>query len=607
MAFVVADRVQETCSSPGTGSVTLLGAVTGYRTFSAGIGNANSTFYAIADQTGANWEVGVGTYSTSGNALSRTTVLASSNAGSLVNFSSGTQNVWGDYPATNAVFTDPSGNISRTIGDISGITGGILSPDYMTFDVAPTTIPTAPGSLYWDNTDGNQTLNLIMAGGAATQQIGEEQYYRIKASSAITNGQVVMFTGTVGASGALTGAPATGLTAATASYVMGIATQDIALNGWGYVTSFGLVRNLNTNAFTAGSILYLDPTVAGGLTTTIPSAPNPKVQVCACIYQSATVGSYFVRVSIGGSFGMFEGDVQITSPTTNQVLQWAGTKWQNASLPTNAVTRTEQTATAGQTTFTVSYTVGLLYVFQNGTLLGTADYTATNGTSVVLTTGANVGDILTFEAYAPYSLASATGTGLAVLQTSPTLITPNIGTPSAGTLTNCTGLPLGTGVTGTLPGVNGGTPAGAVNFFAMNTAPSGYIKANGAAVSRTTYATLFSAIGTTFGTGDGSTTFNVPDFRGYFPRGWVDNGTVDSGRAFGSTQTDAFQGHKHSMDVAGPYMTPYPSGGGMSSGGGARFEAPAVGSPSTDGTNGTPRTASETRPSNVALLACIKY
>ena len=98
---------------------------------------------------------------------------------------------------------------------------------------------------------------LVMAGGTVTQQVGEEQYYRIKASSAITNGQVVMFTGTVGASGALTGAPATGLTAATASYIMGIATQDIALNGWGYVTSFGLVRQLNTNAWAAGTI-FLD-------------------------------------------------------------------------------------------------------------------------------------------------------------------------------------------------------------------------------------------------------------------------------------------------------------------------------------------------------------
>ena len=102
MALVFADRVLETCSAPGTGSVTLLGATTGYRTFSAAVGNANTCYYTIADQSGANWEVGLGTYATSGNTLARTTVLSSSNSGSLVNFSSGTQNVFLDYPASVA-------------------------------------------------------------------------------------------------------------------------------------------------------------------------------------------------------------------------------------------------------------------------------------------------------------------------------------------------------------------------------------------------------------------------------------------------------------------------------------------------------------------------
>ena len=211
--------------------------------------------------------------------------------------------------------------------------GNLAAVNAVTFNGSPANIPSTEGTLYWDSADGNKTLNLIMGGGAVTQQIGEEQYYRIKASSAITNGQVVMFTGTVGASGGLTGAPATGLTAATASYVMGIATQDIATNGWGYVTSFGLVRQINTSAFTDGAILYLDPSVAGGLTATIPSAPNPKVQVCACV-SAASNGSLFVRPSIGGTFGMFEGDVQITTPADGNLLvrnQTSG-KWVNAAL-----------------------------------------------------------------------------------------------------------------------------------------------------------------------------------------------------------------------------------------------------------------------------------
>ena len=102
MAFVLADRVKETTTSIGTTAVTLLGAATGFQSFSA-IGNANVTYYTIAGQTGTEWEVGIGTYTSSGTSLSRDTVLASSNSGSLVNFSAGTKDVWCDYPAKRAV------------------------------------------------------------------------------------------------------------------------------------------------------------------------------------------------------------------------------------------------------------------------------------------------------------------------------------------------------------------------------------------------------------------------------------------------------------------------------------------------------------------------
>ena len=117
MAFVLADRVKETASAPGTGTVTLLGAATGYQSFSAGIGASNTTYYTIADQTGSNWEVGYGTIGAGGTTLARTTVLASSNSGSLVNFSSGTQDVWCDYPASKAAYGLTAGTgISVTPG-----------------------------------------------------------------------------------------------------------------------------------------------------------------------------------------------------------------------------------------------------------------------------------------------------------------------------------------------------------------------------------------------------------------------------------------------------------------------------------------------------------
>lgn len=103
MALVLADRVRETTTTTGTGSVTLAGAVVGFQSFAA-IGDGNQTYYTIADQGGANWEVGIGTYTSAGTTLSRTTVLSSSNAGSLVNFTAGTKDVFVVYPSERAVY-----------------------------------------------------------------------------------------------------------------------------------------------------------------------------------------------------------------------------------------------------------------------------------------------------------------------------------------------------------------------------------------------------------------------------------------------------------------------------------------------------------------------
>jgi hypothetical protein len=105
MALVLKDRVKETTTTTGTGTVTLLGASTGFQSFSA-VGNANTTYYTIAGQGTNEWEVGIGTYTSSGTTLSRTTVLSSSNSGSLVNFSAGTKDVFVTYPAGKAVFGD---------------------------------------------------------------------------------------------------------------------------------------------------------------------------------------------------------------------------------------------------------------------------------------------------------------------------------------------------------------------------------------------------------------------------------------------------------------------------------------------------------------------
>lgn len=126
MAFVLADRVQETTVSTGTGTVTLAGAVTGFQSFAA-VGNGNSTYYTIADQSGSDWEVGIGTYTSSGTTLSRSTVLSSSNSGNLVNFGAGTKSVFVTLPAEAALANSPNldgGVPSTNYGGAQAIDGG---------------------------------------------------------------------------------------------------------------------------------------------------------------------------------------------------------------------------------------------------------------------------------------------------------------------------------------------------------------------------------------------------------------------------------------------------------------------------------------------------
>lgn len=188
---------------------------------------------------------------------------------------------------------------------------------------------------------------------------------------------------------------------------------------------------------------------------------------------------------------------------------------------------------------------------------------------------------------------------------------------------------------------------GSVSAFARSTAPAGWLKANGAAVSRTTYAALFAAIGTTFGAGNGSTTFKLPDLRGEFVRGWDDGRGVDSGRAFGSWQADDNKSHTHTASTGSDAHTHTWSGTTSSAGahthnvnraqnngvgtmtnrvitanadGGIATAAAASAGDHTHTVSGTTSSdshthtvsvvadgGSEARPRNLALLTCIKY
>jgi microcystin-dependent protein len=159
--------------------------------------------------------------------------------------------------------------------------------------------------------------------------------------------------------------------------------------------------------------------------------------------------------------------------------------------------------------------------------------------------------------------------------------------------------------------------AGDVGYFAMSTAPTGWLKANGAAVSRTTYAGLFAAIGTTYGVGDGSTTFALPDLRGEFPRGWDDGRGVDSGRTFGSAQSSQNLAHEHEIDTA-PHTGGfhYPTGRAQFNRGYPNDLSGEYSHQVTVTRDGNMpvgllvarnQGGSEARPRSVALLACIKF
>tara|TARA_S200002703_G_scaffold62577_2_gene54366 strand:- start:8771 stop:9328 length:558 start_codon:yes stop_codon:yes gene_type:complete len=112
MALVVADRVKETTTSTGTGAISLGGAEPNFRAFSSVLSDADTTYYAIIDNNNLAFEVGLGTYASGGNTITRTTVLASSNSNNAVNLSAGTKDVFLTYPADKSVNRDASGNVS---------------------------------------------------------------------------------------------------------------------------------------------------------------------------------------------------------------------------------------------------------------------------------------------------------------------------------------------------------------------------------------------------------------------------------------------------------------------------------------------------------------
>jgi len=227
---------------------------------------------------------------------------------------------------------------------------------------------------------------------------------------------VVMFTGSVGASGVATGAPATGIS--DGSYIMGIAAEDIALNSFGLVQYEGTLRNVNTSGIGDGEVLWYNPAVTGGYTATKPSAPNVKVQVGAVINGNSSGGGVIlVRVNAGSVLGGTDSNVQFGTLANNDLIRYNSTAgyWQNVASSSVSVGTATNLAggAAGSVPYqTASGTTAMLAAGTNGQVLTidgsglptwstptayatVTDDTTTNGTRYILFANQTTGNLTT--------------------------------------------------------------------------------------------------------------------------------------------------------------------------------------------------------------------
>ena len=308
--------------------------------------------------------------------------------------------------------------------------------------------------------------------------------------------------------------------------------------------------------------------------------------------------------------------------TTDIMKVYNGNAWQSAGSSVNGTSeRQTYTATAGQTVFNATYDSGFVDVYLNGLKLADSDFTATNGTTIVLTSGATAGDIVDIVAYGTFELADVYTQAQAdslLADKADANVTytetevDNLLDAKQDTLASGTNIKtvnsntiLGSG------NLDVSLPAGFILMMADNDVLSGYLECDGSSLSTTTYSALFNRIGYLYG-GSGSS-FNIPDLRGEFIRGWDNGRGSDPSRAIGSHQKGSI------MIIPGDHsMT-------MGNSKGAQFFDDSEGitwidherttSNLTDnGLTGNPPNASTwsthfgtVRPRNTALMFCIKY
>jgi len=472
-------------SLTGAGTTTVTGAY------------PNFTITSNDAYTGTVISVGTGTGLTGGPITTTGTI----------SFSDANVGTWAATPSSAnlaAAMTDETGSGSLVFGTNPTLSSPNIN--VIDFDQTYATTLTA-GQMGWD---GHDTLGLGMVGGNVIQRIGEDQYYYVKASSAITKGQVVMFTGAVGASGVITAAPASGLT--DGSYIMGVAAESIALNGLGLIQVFGNLKGLDTSAFTLGDILWYDPAVTGGLTATKPSAPNVKVQVAAVTNAgNGGSGSIQIRVSSGSTLGGTDSNVQFGTLSTNDLIQYNGTYWTNiapsslagvGSVANSLTFNNSGTGDASGSTFngsaakTLSYnSIGAQPTLISGTNIKTVNGTSLLGSGDLGTIGIGYGGTgqttanAAFNALAPsqtgnsgkYLTTDGTNTSWAANPLGTVTSVSGTGTVSGitltGTVTTSGNLTLGGSLDLSSPPAIGGTMANTGAFTSL-TATSGVVNAN---------------------------------------------------------------------------------------------------------------------------------
>jgi hypothetical protein len=264
MALILKDRVKETTAVTSTGTATLLGAVAGYQSFSV-IGNGNTCYYAIASQTGSEWEVGIGTY-TSPDQLARTTVLSSSNSGSAVNFSAGTKDVFVTQPAEKAVYTDAS-NIVNTSGNGANT---VTFTQVNTTNLVATTVTLTAGTISTNASNATDITNkqyvdgLVLSGTHFHEPVLVEEDVALNAVYVQPNGAGNGVGATLTNNGANAALVVDGVSVSNTARILVYAQANAVQNGVYTVTNPGnasaqwvLTRSTDTDTFGLASSTQL--------------------------------------------------------------------------------------------------------------------------------------------------------------------------------------------------------------------------------------------------------------------------------------------------------------------------------------------------------------